>query len=53
MGFEVNMENLYKAFVIMVQGMAGIFVTILVIMAVIFAITKIMAGKETGKKSEQ
>ena len=28
MGFEVNMENLYKAFVIMVQGMAGIYVTI-------------------------
>lgn len=52
MGFEVNMENLYKAFAIMVQGMAGIFVTIIIIMAVIFVITKIMAGEESRKNPE-
>ena len=37
----INMENLKNALIIMAQGMAGIFVTILVIMAVIFLIPRI------------
>ncbi|HAU87548.1 MAG TPA: hypothetical protein DCW90_19285 [Lachnospiraceae bacterium] len=47
------MENLKNALIIMAQGMAGIFVTILVIMAVIFLIPRISNLNEKEENKEK
>ena len=49
----INMENLKNAFVIMAQGMIGIFVTILIIMAVIFLIPRVSNLNEKEENSEK
>nr|WP_297932590.1 hypothetical protein [uncultured Lachnoclostridium sp.] len=49
----INMENLKNALIIMAQGMAGIFVTILVIMAVIFLIPRISNLNEKEENKEK
>lgn len=46
----INMENFYDALFLMAQGMAGIFVTIIIIMAVIWAIPQLTKRMQKGGK---
>lgn len=48
---NVNMENVEKALALMVQGMAGIFVAIIIIMIVICLIPKIPRKKNEQEES--
>lgn len=44
----INMENFYNALYLMAQGMAGIFITILIIMLVIWAIPQLTRNIQKG-----
>jgi len=53
MWMTINMHNVHSALILMVQGMTGIFVTIIIIMIIVWLISKLSISQDATKSDER